>query len=264
MNTLLACHDLSFSYKDGPVLNQVAFAIAPGDTVAVVGPNGVGKTTLLKMCAGLLAPERGEIFFDRKPLAHYGRRELARRIALVAQELHLSFDFSVEELVSQGRTPYLSFLRGLQAGDRLEIHRALEMAGASHLADRNFHQLSGGERQRVKIALALAQNPELLLLDEPAQHLDIGSQEEVFALLLKLKKTGLTIMAAVHDLEAARRRFTSAILLLPDRRCLFGNPEVVLTRESIQAAFGVDYQPCECGRRNMSGQEEDAATETRN
>ena len=173
MSNLLAGNQVSFAYKTGAVLKQMTFEIARGEAVALLGPNGVGKTTLLKICAGLLLPQQGEISLAGRPLLHYGRRALARRIALVPQEMHLSFDFSVEDLVSQGRTPYLSFLGGFQPGDRIEVRRAMELAGIEHLASRSFNQLSGGERQRVKIALALAQRPELLLLDEPAQHLDI-------------------------------------------------------------------------------------------
>ena len=246
MNPLLTCKELSFAYNSAPVLEQVSISIARGDMVALLGANGAGKSTLLKICAGLLAAGQGEVLFEDRPLSAYARRELARRIALVPQEMHVSFDFTVEELVSQGRTPYLSFLGGLQPSDRGEIARAVELAGIEHLAARKFNELSGGERQRVKVALALAQNPQLLLLDEPAQHLDIGRQAEVFALLRKLNQWGLTIVAAVHDLQAAHRHFSSAILLFPNGSCVCGTPGQVLTAEAIRAAFGVDYRACEC------------------
>ncbi len=247
MKALLAIRELSFAYKTSPLLEQISFAIPAGKTVAVLGANGSGKTTLLKICAGLLSPQRGEVLFQGKSLAQYTRRELAKHIALVPQEVQISFDFTVQQLVEQGRTPYLSLLLGsFQQQDRIAVWKAMELANVEHLAHRNFNELSGGERQRVKIALGLAQEPQLLLLDEPAQHLDIGRQAEVFSVLHHLNQTGITIMAAVHDLESARKYFSSAILLRPNSSLTFGPTASILTPQAIEEVFGLNLPGGDC------------------
>jgi len=247
VRTLLDVRKLSFGYRTGRVLEEISFAVPTGETVAVLGANGSGKTTLLKICAGLLAPQVGEVVFAGKRLTEYKRRDLAKCIALVPQEVQMSFDFTVQQLVEQGRTPYLSWLAGsLQQPDRLAVKSAMELASVEHLVDRNFNELSGGERQRVKIALGLAQEPQLLLLDEPAQHLDIGRQAEVFSVLHRMNQAGITIMAAVHDLQSACAHFSSAILLRPDSSLAFGPPASILTPQAIQDVFGVNllgYEP---------------------
>ena len=245
MKPLLSVRNLSFSYKIKPVLDQISFDVAGGETVAIMGANGAGKTTLLKLCAGLLQPQHGEVRLADKPISGYGRRELAKRVALVPQEVHVSVDFTVQQFVRQGRAPYLSFLGIFQEQDRTAVSKALELASVEHLARRNFNELSGGERQRVKIALALAQDPQLLLLDEPAQHLDIGRQAEVFSVLRRLSQEGITIMAAVHDLRSAYLHFASGILLRPGSSPICGPPATILTAESIQQVFGIDSDELE-------------------
>ncbi|HWZ42584.1 MAG TPA: ABC transporter ATP-binding protein [Candidatus Saccharimonadales bacterium] len=242
MTSLLSVRNLSFGYAAlghtrRPVLDQLTFEVAQGATVALMGANGAGKTTLLKVFAGLLVPQRGEVRLLGRLLSACSRRELARSIALVPQEISVSVDFTVLQFVRQGRAPYLSFLGILQDTDRIAVWKALELAGVDHLAERRFNELSGGERQRVKIALALAQEPQLLLLDEPAQHLDIGRQAEIFSVLERLNQQGITIVAAVHDLESARRYFTQGILLRPGLSPIIGPPPEILTSSAIQEAF---------------------------
>jgi len=245
MRPLLDVRKMSFGYGTRRVLEEISIAVPAGETVAVLGANGSGKTTLLKICAGLLAPQTGEVVFASKRLAEYKRRELAKCIALVPQEVQISFDFTVQQLVEHGRTPYLSWLGGsLQQSDRAAVKRAMELASVEHLAGRNFNELSGGERQRVKIALGLAQEPQLLLLDEPAQHLDIGRQAEVFSVLHRMNQAGITIIAAVHDLQSAQAHFSSAILLRPDSTLVFGPPASILTPQAIQEVFGVNLHGC--------------------
>lgn len=239
MSSLLSVRDLSFAYGARTVLGPIGFEVARGETIALMGANGAGKTTLLKLLAGLLTPNQGEVRFLDRPLSAFARRELARQIALVPQEVSISVDFSVLQFVRQGRAPYLSFLGALRDSDRVAVWKALELAGVEHLAHRKFNELSGGERQRVKIALALAQGPELLLLDEPAQHLDIGRQAEVFAVLEQLNSQGITIMAAVHDLHGACRHFTRGILLRPGASPIIGPTSEILTPAAIREAFSL-------------------------
>jgi len=239
MNPLLSAQELSFSYGAKTVLNGLSFDICRGETLAIVGANGAGKTTLLKILCGLLATGSGEVLFRSRSIRQHKPRELARCIALVPQEIQVSFDFTVMEFVEQGRTPYLSsFLSGFQQADRMAVVNAMEMADVWQLADRRFNELSGGERQRVKIALALAQEPQLLLLDEPSQHLDIGRQVEVFSVLHRLNQAGITIVAAMHDLHNVYENFSMGLVLGPDLSFHYGPPAQVMTAEVLQEVFG--------------------------
>lgn len=239
MNPLLSARDLTFSYSEKPVLQELSFAISADATVAIVGANGAGKTTLLKVLCGLLKPRSGEVLFRSRPLADYKPREIARCIALVPQEIQITFDFTVFEFVAQGRTPYTSsFLGALQREDHQAIFKAMDLADILHMGDRKFSELSGGERQRVKIALALAQEPQILLLDEPAQQLDIGRQAEVFSVLHRLNQGGVTIIAAMHDLHSVYTHFSSALVLRPDLSFACGPPAEVLTAQALLEVFG--------------------------
>jgi iron complex transport system ATP-binding protein len=239
MKQLLNVRELSFCFVKKTVLEKVSFDVCPGEMVAVVGANGVGKTTLMKVLCGLLAPGHGEVLLRGRTLKHYKPRELARYIALVPQEIQITFDFTVQEFVEQGRAPYISsFLGGLQKVDRMAVARAMELADVRQMAERKFNELSGGERQRVKIALALAQEPELLLLDEPAQHLDIGRQADIFSVLERLNQSGMTIVAAIHDLHSVYTHFSTALVLRPDFSFSHGPPNVVLRAEALQEIFG--------------------------
>jgi iron complex transport system ATP-binding protein len=239
MKQFLSVRDVSFSYRKKMVLDGVNFDVSPGETVAIVGANGAGKTTLLKILCGLLAPHRGNVLFQDRPLKEHKPRELAKRIALVPQEIQVSFDFTVREFVEQGRTPYLSsFMGWFEQEDRLAVSRAMELADVLPMADQKFGELSGGERQRVKIALALAQEPQLMLLDEPAQHLDIGRQAEIFSVLHRLNQSGMTIMAAMHDVHSIYTHFSSGLVLGPDFSVTYGPPAQVLTSKALREIFG--------------------------
>lgn len=240
MKPLLSVREVSFAYGTRPVFRDVSFDVAPGDRVALVGANGAGKTTLLKICTGLIKAQAGNVLYQDTPLHCYQRRELARNVALVPQEVHVTFDFTVRQFVEQGRTPHLrSFFGNLEERDRAAVREAMECADVTHLAERNFNELSGGERQRVKIALAVAQQPRLLLLDEPTQHLDIGRQAEVFAVLRRLNDSGIAVVAAVHDLHGALAHFSTAMLISPESALVCGPTAQVLTASAIQRAFGV-------------------------
>lgn len=240
MKPLLSVRDLAFAYGSRPLLQDINFTLFPGDNVALLGANGAGKTTLLKLCAGLLRPQRGEVSFMSVPLKDYNCRELARNIALVPQELQVTFDFSVWQFVEQGRTPHLRALfTSLQEKDRHAVWEAMEYADVAHLAERKLSDLSGGERQRVKIALALAQQPRLLLLDEPTQHLDAGRQAEIFAILRRLNQLGIAIVAAIHDLGSALEHFTTGILISPGSKLVWGPIHEVVTPARVQQVFGV-------------------------
>ncbi len=246
MTPLLAVADVSFSYASRPVLDGLSLKVYAGTATALAGPNGAGKTTLLRILAGTLDPSAGTVMLDGRSLAGMPRKERSRLIALVPQQLDLSFDFTVEQIVEQGRTPYVAFFGGLARADRVAIDRALDQAGVASLRHRVFNELSGGERQRVKIALGLAQEPRLLLLDEPTQNLDIGRQAELMALLQDLREQGLTILASMHDLHLVRENFSGVHLLHAGGRMVSGTPVEVLSAENLMTAFG-----CSPGRHPM-------------
>ncbi len=248
MRTLLELRNITFSYGAQSVFQQVCFSVKPGERVAVIGRNGSGKTTLLRLAAGLLTAHQGLVLLDGCAVNKMSRRNIARLIAFVPQQLFVPFDFTVDQLVSQGRTPYLRALHNLSAADDAAINEAMSRTQITHLRHRIFNQLSGGEQQRVKVAIALAQQPKLLLLDEPTQHLDIGRQAEILELLLKLNLEGVTIVAAIHDLHAVQQAFP-AVALLHEQSIMQGAASSLLRAELLAPAFGLNSQALPILRR---------------
>ena len=236
---VLEFRDVSFSRGARLLLNRMSFAIQKQQMIALVGPNGVGKTTLLKLASRLLPPASGEILLEGKPLLDWSRRELPRAVALVPQELEIPFNFPVEEIVAQGRVPYQPLFGAATELDREAVENAMQAVDIVGLRHRVYSELSGGERQRVKIAIGLAQQPKLMLLDEPTQHLDIGRQIELIALLRRLNRRGITILAAVHDLNFVAENFSSVILLTPEPSWIAGPPAEVLRPERLAEAFSI-------------------------
>jgi cobalamin transport system ATP-binding protein len=229
-----------FAHGARSIFEGLSFAVQPGEAVALMGPNGVGKTTLLKLASALLRPSAGEVLVQGRPLRQWARRELSCTVALVPQELEVPFAFRVEEIVAQGRVPHLGFFGALGGRDLEAVERALEEVDLLPLRHRVFASLSGGEQQRVKIAIALAQQPSLMLLDEPTQHLDLGRQIEVMALLRRLVEGGITVVAAMHDLALVREHCTSGILLTPQAPALAGPVGQLLRAELLERAYAVD------------------------
>jgi len=248
VKTLLELRDITFSYGAESIFQQVCFTVKQGERVAVIGRNGSGKTTLLRLAAGLLTADQGLVLLDGCAVNRMPRRGIARLIAFVPQQLFVPFDFTVDQLVSQGRTPYLRALHNLSAADHAAINESMSRTQITHLRHRIFNQLSGGEQQRVKIAIALAQQPKLLLLDEPTQHLDIGRQAEILELLLKLNQEGMTIVAAIHDLHAVQQAFP-AVALLHERTIAQGAASELLRPEILAPAFGLSSQALPILRR---------------
>lgn len=237
MIPLLEFSSVSFGFANRPMFQQVSLRVEPGQCIALIGQNGAGKTTLLRLAAGLLRPTSGQVLFQGRCLSAVGRKEVARSIALVPQLMDVPFAFTVEQIVEQGRTPFLKPLGGLSAADRDAIETALEMTDTQGLRYRIFNELSGGERQRVKIALGLAQEPELLLLDEPAQQLDIGRQIEMIELIRTLNIQGKTILASMHDLALIEGAFSTVMSLRPGQPVRQGRPQEMLRSESLEQIF---------------------------
>jgi cobalamin transport system ATP-binding protein len=243
---VLAAADVAFAYPNGGsagrlVLDGVSLSVERGDLVGILGPNGSGKTTLLKVLNGMLAPRRGEVRLDGTPLADHSRRELARRMAFVPQESMAAFDYTVLEVVLMGRYPHLGRFELEKADDLAIAHAALESTRTDALAHRRFATLSGGERQRVVIASALAQSPDILLLDEPTASLDIGAQLDIAILLGSLQRDrGLTIVLSTHDLNFAGSLCQRLVLLSRGRLVASGATADVLTPAAIRALYGVE------------------------
>ena len=237
MSRLLEFAETSFGYGDRLLLNGINATISEGECIALLGPNGVGKTTLLRLAAGTLLPKAGEVRLKSQPLDRLQQRMIAQSVALVPQNVDVPFAFTVEQFIEQGRSPFLRMFGGLQPADREAIEEAMELTDTRSLRRRVFNQLSGGERQRVKIALSLAQRPQLLLLDEPTQHLDIGRQFEIVDLIRSLSRQGIAILASIHDFTLIEGTFSAVWLLSPEEGLYKGTPGEILQAELLERAF---------------------------
>lgn len=243
---MLQGRDLSFSYersgaKTPRVIDHVSVNVDRGAILGLLGPNGSGKTTLLRLLSGMLEPAEGQVLFDGQPIAGVSRRRLATRLALVPQETHAAFDFSAIDMVLMGRYPHLGRFE-LEGPADLEIAReALRATGTAAFANRPFSTLSGGEKQRVVIAGALAQQPAVLLLDEPTGALDLRYQLEIAAVLHGLNETrGTAMIVSTHDLNLAAALCEKVVLLKQGRVIAQGAIDETLTADNIRRLYDVD------------------------
>jgi iron complex transport system ATP-binding protein len=239
---LLEVKGVTFGYEREPLLYDVHVQVRKGEMVGLLGPNGSGKTTLLRLVSGVLRPQQGTIILGGRDLPDWGRRGVARNIAVVPQELHVSFAFTVEQMVNLGRTPFVNLLGSRSSLDANIVLDAMNAAEIGPLAGRIFNELSGGERQRVMVAMALAQQPKLLLLDEPTAHLDIKYQIDVLELVQRLnRERGVTVIAAMHDLNLAARYFPR-LLLFQRGVVADAGPAEVLEPHLLKRVYGIDVQ----------------------
>lgn len=235
---LLSVDSVSFKYGEQWVLRGIGFEVEKGDFLGVIGPNGSGKTTLLRVIDGILKPQEGEVRLEGAEIGRLRREALARCVAVVPQYSALAFPFSVEEVVLMGRSPHLGRWRFEGEQDLRIAREAMEMTDTLALAARDMDSLSGGERQRVLIARALAQEPRLMLLDEPTAFLDIRHQVDFFDRIRSLNRDkGLTVIAVTHDINLAAH-YCDRIILLKDGRIEAAGPvEDVITEEHIRKAY---------------------------
>lgn len=223
-----------------PILGGVDFGVSPGEIVGLVGRNGVGKTTLLRLANGTIAPSMGRILLGGEPITEFSRRRLARSLALVPQDLHVPFPFRVGELVLMGRAPHQPLV-GLESERDVELAmQALERLGIADLVNRGITTLSGGERQMVLFARALVQEPQVLLLDEPTAFLDLRHRVEVLREVRAFASAGGAALVVSHDLSLAARSCDRIVLLEPGRVAAVGRPDEVLTPENLRGAFDID------------------------
>lgn len=230
---------ICFSYGSRPALKDVTMNMEKGGMVSIIGPNGSGKTTLLKCIDKMLKPERGSILIEDKDVAKMGTMEMARLLGYVPQSAGNVFPCTVFEALLIGRRPHLSW--GVGEKDRKIVSQTLELMGLEDMAMRMFGELSGGERQKVLIARALAQEPEVLLLDEPTSNLDLRHQLGVLGLLNDVvEKKGILAIMAMHDLNLASRFSHQMVVLRKGEVYAAGEPKSVLTPENIRLVYGVE------------------------
>lgn len=237
--------ELSFRYPSHSTfqLRPTDLSIAPGDLVGLLGPNGAGKSTLLRLIAGLLTSKGGQVLFEGRTLSSIPARERARKIAYVPQATHFAFPLSVWEIVEMGRHPYLSRFEPMNIVDRKVCEKALELCDALEFKDRPYEELSGGERQRVLLASALAQTPQVLLLDEPTLSLDLAHQMLLFEIIRNLHRNeGLTVVVATHELNLAARFLDRLVLMKDGKVVADGKPAKVLTPARIKSVLSVDVK----------------------
>ena len=232
--------DLRFAYDSTLVLNGISADIGAGEFTALVGPNGAGKSTLLKVLAGLLRGYSGSVDVFGKPLAQFSSRDLARRIAFVPQETHMVFPFTVNEIVMMGRLPHRTSGLFDSPRDIERTREAMELTDTFELSGKTFTELSGGERQRVVLASALAQDPEVLLLDEPTVYLDLKHQIQFYNILERLNSDQqMTIVSVTHDVNLAARYARRMIAIRGGRFVADGSPEEVMTPRHLYEIFEI-------------------------
>jgi iron complex transport system ATP-binding protein len=239
----LTIQDLTFSYNKTPTLNRIDLELRQGDMLGIAGPNGSGKTTLIKCMNRKLNPRAGTVLIGKTPLLTMKRKDIAKKIGVVPQVSSLSFPFSVYDLVMMGRYAHKGRFENDTAHDQAVVSECLARTGLRQMIDRPVTELSGGEYQKVIIARALAQEPEILLLDEVTLHLDIHHQIEILDLIRRLcLENKLSAVMVLHDLSLAARYCTRMIMLKNGRIFASGKPEEVITTDNLRAVYRIEAE----------------------
>ena len=237
----ISIDSVSFAYDPStPALEDVDLAVVSGESLALIGPNGSGKSTLLKVVSGVLRPDHGTVRLDDSPIDSLSARQVARRLAMVEQERTMGFDFAVREVVAMGRIPHRGRFARESSNDRRAIDRAMQLADVRELCDRSIRAVSGGERQRVYLGMALAQEPDVLLLDEPTTHLDLRHQVQFMSIVQERAQAGMTVLIAIHDLTLAAQAAHRIALMSEGRIVVTGQPSEVLTASNVRRVFDVE------------------------
>lgn len=244
----ISVNNLKFAYGRKPVFQDLTFTVAQAEFFIVIGPNGSGKTTLIKSLAGLQPVTGGEIRLNDRLLRRHNQKELARKVAYVAQTIAEDSPFTVREMVLMGRAPYLGVLGIEGQTDHTIARQSIDFTGLNHLENRRMGRLSGGERQRAHIARAICQQPELILLDEPTAALDLAHQIRMMDLLARLKRDrNTTVVMVSHDINLAAMYADRILLLVGGRMGACGPPEAVIDEKTLTRAYGcpvrVDSSP---------------------
>ncbi|MGB9721124.1 MAG: ABC transporter ATP-binding protein [bacterium] len=229
-----------FAYDQNEILKDITFAIEKGEFCGIIGPNGAGKSTLLRIIAGILKEKKGIVSIMGKDRKKLKTREFARLVGFVPQETHFYLNYNVEDIISMGRYPYLEPFQVMTKQDIWAIEWAIEQTHSRELCGRSINSLSAGERQMIVIARALAQRPEILLLDEPTSHLDIQHQSAIMELLKKLNDQGMTVVVVNHDLNLASQYCKRLILLHQGQTYRIGRPEQIINKETIAEIYKIE------------------------
>ena len=240
---VMCTRDLGYSYRDKKVLECINLSVGKGEILGILGPNGCGKSTLLKNLNKNLQPDHGCVMVDGEDLAGMRKRDIARKVSVVPQSNEIKFAFTVKEIVEMGRMPFQETFRDSGIDDEAIVREAMEQTGIMGMADRHINTMSGGERQRVIIARAIAQTPDIMLMDEPTLHLDINMQFEVLDLVRDLsRKRNLTVVIVSHDLPMVARYCDRMILIHDHGIHAMGRPEDILTPDNMRTVFNIDAE----------------------
>ena len=238
---MLRAMNIHYAYNTHPVLRGVDLEVGAGEFVGIIGPNGSGKTTVLRALGGVIRPSTGEVSFEGRAVGEVSRVELAKRMACLTQTVNVNLPFSVRQVVLLGRNPHLKRFQRLGLADEEIAEAAMKDAAVGELADKLVTEISAGERQRVFIAMALAQQPDLLMLDEPTSHLDIAHQVRIYELLTRLhRQRKLTVVTVSHDLNLAAEYCQKLILLDAGQVARTGSSEQVICKETLEEVYGTE------------------------
>ncbi|OHW62342.1 putative siderophore transport system ATP-binding protein YusV [Andreesenia angusta] len=240
MKSAIEVRNLSWSYGEEKVLRGIDFQVEVGKFYSVIGPNGSGKTTLFKLISSALELKGGSIYLNERDAKTYTKKELAKTVATVPQNTAVEFDFSVEDIVMMGRSPYLRRFQSESEVDLEIVECAMKMVDIVHLREKKINGISGGERQRAIIARAIAQSADIMLLDEPISHIDLRYQIELLDTVRKLnREKGVTVVAILHDLNLAAEYSDKLFLISKGEIVAKGSPEEVLTASNIEEVYGL-------------------------
>ena len=238
---MLRIEDLSLSYGDKPVVQNLNLRVKKGQVVSIIGPNASGKSTILKSIAGIIKPVSGKIFIEEKDISKMDSKKLAQKVSILLQQNKTLDDMSIEELVYFGRYPHKKWFEGFEASDKKIIEEVMKLTNTFALRDKTLETLSGGERQRAWIAMALAQEPDILLFDEPTTYLDLAHQIEFLELVNRLnKETGVTVVLVLHDLNQAARYGNYLFAMKEGKIFAQGSPEEVLNSQNILSIYNIE------------------------
>ncbi|KEH93988.1 ABC transporter ATP-binding protein [Clostridium botulinum] len=238
---MLKIKDFKIGYDDKVIVKDFSLHVKKGDMLTIIGPNGSGKSTVLKAVGRLLKPMDGVVYLDGKLLQEMNNKEIAKEMACLSQHNSAPKDMTIRKIVSFGRNPHKNWFQGLNKEDEDIVAWAIEKTNLSHMENKNISDISGGERQRAWIAMALAQKPKVLLLDEPTTYLDINNQIEILELVKELnEKLNLTVVMVLHDLNQAAKYSSEVLVLKNGEIKAQGKPEDILDKSLIRSVYNVD------------------------